>query len=182
MTESNEVVTLQRDVVAVLVPQGTKVELPEGQQARITQALGGSFTIYVEGHLFRIDGRDADVLGKEPAPPITLPENADAKDVEAMVWQQLHTCFDPEIPIDIVELGLVYDCRITEQDNGERRVDVDMTLTAPGCGMGDFLVQDVRDKLLQIPTVTDTGVELVFDPPWTQDMMSEAARVKAGLI
>lgn len=179
--DQNQVVTLTRDVVAVLVPQGTRVELPEGQQCRITQALGGSYTIYVEGHLFRVDGSDADALGKEPPPPIELPEDADDEAVEKLVWQQLHTCYDPEIPIDIVELGLIYDCDISGDDD-ERKVSVRMTLTAPGCGMGDFLVQDVRDKLLRIPTISEADVEIVFDPPWTQDMMSEAARVKAGLI
>lgn len=190
MSESNEVITLERDVIGVLVPQGSKVELPEGQQARITQALGGSFTIYVEGHLFRIDGTDADALGKEPPPPIELPDDASAEDVEALAWQQLHTCYDPEIPIDIVELGLIYSCEIaptTPSESAsaeavERIATVNMTLTAPGCGMGDFLVQDVKDKLERIPTISRADVELVFDPPWTQDMMSEAARVTAGLI
>lgn len=182
MSESNEVITLERDVIGVLVPQGSKVELPEGQQARITQALGGSFTIYVEGHLFRIDGTDADALGKEPPPPIELPEGASAEDVEALAWQQLHTCYDPEIPIDIVELGLIYSCEINAEADDSRVAQVNMTLTAPGCGMGDFLVQDVKDKLERIPTIARADVELVFDPPWTQDMMSEAARVTAGLI
>jgi probable FeS assembly SUF system protein SufT len=179
---ANEVVTLSRDIVAARVPAGDKYALPAGTECRITQALGGSFTIFVEGHLFRVEGKDADALGKEVAPMLTLPENATDSDVEKLVWDQLRTCFDPEIPIDIVELGLVYECRVEKQADDTRKVFAKMTLTAPGCGMGEYLVQDVRGKLLQIPTVTEANVELVFDPPWNQSMMSEAARLQAGLI
>lgn len=168
--------------MAVRVPAGDRFSLPAGTECRITQALGGSFTIYVEGHLFRVDGKDADALGEEPVAELSLPPDAADEDVEKLVWEQLRTCFDPEIPINIVELGLVYECSMEQFDDGTREVSVKMTLTAPGCGMGDYLVADVRDKLLKIPTVTEAKVELVFDPPWNQTMMSEAARLQSGLI
>jgi len=180
-----ETVALKRDVIATLIPAGTKVELPEGANATITQALGGSYTIQVEGHLFRIEGKDADALGKEPAGSVRVPDNATDADLEKAVWDQLHTCFDPEIPIDIVELGLVYECRIeppAPPATAGRKAVIRMTLTAPGCGMGDILVGDARGKVLQIPGITEADVQLVFDPPWTQDRMSEAARLQAGLI
>ena len=178
----NEPVILERDCDAVLIPIGEKLELPEGTSGFITQALGGSFTVYVEGNLFRIAGIDADALGKEPIRPPEVPDNATEQDIEAIVWQQMRTCFDPEIPINIVELGLVYECTVTPQPNGQRIVAIKMTLTAPGCGMGPVLMEDVREKLEIIPTVERAEVELVFDPPWNQSMMSEAARLEAGLI
>ncbi len=181
LNADTEIVKLSREIVAVLVPDGQKVRIPPGTQCGITQALGGSFTIYIEGRLFRVNGEDADALGKPHPPRITLPENADEDEVERIVWQQLKTCFDPEIPVDIVELGLVYKCKVEALGSDQRRVSVQMTLTAPGCGMGDVLVADVRHKLEQIPTVTDTDVELVFDPPWNQSMMSEAARLQTGM-
>ncbi len=149
--------------------------------ANITQALGGSFTIYVDGNLFRIRGTDADAIGKEPPAALELPEDAGDADVEKLVWQQLRTCFDPEIPINIVELGLVYDCDLEHLEDGRRKVSVRMTLTAPGCGMGEILVDDVRTKLEMVPTVAEADVDLVFDPPWNQTMMSEAARLETGM-
>jgi probable FeS assembly SUF system protein SufT len=144
--------------------------------------LGGSFTIYIEGNLFRIAGIDADAIGKEPMRPPEVPEDATEEDIESVVWQQMSTCFDPEIPINIVELGLVYECRVSRAEDGHWSVDVKMTLTAPGCGMGDVLMSDVKEKLEIIPTVGHANVELVFDPPWNQTMMSEAARLEAGLL
>jgi probable FeS assembly SUF system protein SufT len=177
----NEPVTLTRDVDAIIVPAGVNVKLRQGQQGFITQALGGSFTIYVEGNLFRIAGKDADALGKEAVDVPQLPPNASDEDVRELAWQQMRTCYDPEIPINIVDLGLVYSCDIKSGDGG-RIVEVTMTLTAPGCGMGDVLVQDVRDKVEIIPTVTRADVELVFDPPWNQSMMSEAARLQTGMM
>ncbi len=177
----NEPVTLTRDVEAVIVPAGLNVKLRTGQQGYITQALGGSFTVYVEGNLFRIAGRDADALGKEPVEVPELPPDASDEDVRALAWQQMKTCYDPEIPINIVDLGLVYSCDVGTGDEG-RVVSVKMTLTAPGCGMGDVLVQDVRDKVEIIPTVARADVELVFDPPWNQSMMSEAARLQTGMM
>jgi probable FeS assembly SUF system protein SufT len=177
----NEPVTLTRDVEAVIVPAGLNVKLRTGQQGYITQALGGSFTVYVEGNLFRIAGRDADALGKEPVEVPELPPDASDEDVRALAWQQMKTCYDPEIPINIVDLGLVYSCDVGTGAEG-RVVSVKMTLTAPGCGMGDVLVQDVRDKVEIIPTVARADVELVFDPPWNQSLMSEAARLQTGMM
>jgi len=178
----HEPVTLQRDVEAIMVPAGIPVTLREGKTGFITQALGGSFTVYVEGNLFRIAGADGDAIGKEPLAPPELPPGATDEDVTRIVWDQLRTCFDPEIPVNIVDLGLVYDCAITGNDDGTRSVAVRMTLTAPGCGMGEVLVADVREKLLMIPTVKKADVDLVFDPPWNQSMMSEAARLQTGMM
>jgi len=180
-SRNSEPVRLERDCAAVLVPQGDEVTLPAGSVGYITQALGGSFTIFVEGNLFRIAGEDADAIGKEPPQPLELEEGADDAEVERLVWSQMRTCFDPEIPINIVDLGLVYEARVTHRDDGQRLVEVSMTLTAPGCGMGDILVDDVRSKLEMIPTVVEADVELVFDPPWTRHMMSEAARLETGM-
>ena len=180
-SRNSEPVRLERDCPAVLVPQGDEVTLPAGSVGYITQALGGSFTVFVEGNLFRIAGEDADAIGKEPPQPLELEEGADDAAVERLVWSQLRTCFDPEIPINIVDLGLVYEANVIHRDDGQRLVEVRMTLTAPGCGMGEILVDDVRSKLEMIPTVSEADVELVFDPPWTQGMMSEAARLETGM-
>lgn len=181
-SRSSEPVQFERDCAAVMVPQGETVTLPAGSYGYITQALGGSYTVFVEGNLFRIAGKDADALGKEVAEPLSLPADASDQDVEAMVWQQLRTCFDPEIPFNIVDLGLVYEANLGHRDDGQRQVEVKMTLTAPGCGMGEILVDDVRSKLEMIPTIAEADVELVFDPPWNQTMMSEAARLETGML
>lgn len=180
-SRSSEPVRFERDCKAVLVPQGEEVTLPAGSVGYITQALGGSWTVFVEGNLMRIAGVDADAIGKEPPPPIELPEGASDEEVERIVWNQLRTCFDPEIPINIVDLGLVYAVDLQSQGADARRVEVRMTLTAPGCGMGDILVDDVRSKLELIPTVSEADVELVFDPPWTREMMSDVARLETGM-
>ena len=181
-SQTSEPIRFERDCVAVMVPQGESVTLPAGQVGYITQALGGSFTVYVDGNLFRIGGADADALGKDPPPALELPEGAGDEDVEKLVWQQLRTCFDPEIPINVVELGLVYSCELDRLDDGRRKVNVQMTLTAPGCGMGDILVDDVRTKLELIPTVSEADVDLVFDPPWNHSMMSDAAKLETGML
>jgi probable FeS assembly SUF system protein SufT len=174
-------VSFTRDVEAVIVPAGVQVKLRQGQQGYITQALGGSFTVYVEGNLFRIAGKDADALGKEPDERPDLPPDASDDDVRQLAWQQMKGCYDPEIPINIVDLGLVYECEVIPEDDG-RVLSIKMTLTAPGCGMGDVLVADVQDKVGVIPTVKRADVELVFDPPWDQSMMSEAARLQTGMM
>ncbi len=179
--QHNEPVTLQRDCRAVLIPAGEELNLKQGTSGFITQALGGSFTVYVEGNLFRVAGQDADALGKEPVAPPEVPENASDKDIEALIWAQMRTCYDPEIPINIVDLGLIYDCKLSRDTQGGREVEINMTLTAPGCGMGDILVQDVREKVELIPTIERAHVELVFDPPWNQSMMSEEARLQTGM-
>jgi probable FeS assembly SUF system protein SufT len=178
----NEPVTFTRNCPAVLIPAGDHVTLPEGSKGFMTQALGGSFTIYIEGNLFRVAGRDGDAIGKPVLAAPEVPEDATEAEIESAVWQQLRTCYDPEIPINIVELGLVYECRIERAEAGQRIVKIKMTLTAPGCGMGEILAQDVREKVEVIPTVDRADVELVFDPPWNQSMMSEEARLEAGLL
>jgi probable FeS assembly SUF system protein SufT len=180
-SRSSEPVRFERDCEAVLVPQGEVVTLPAGTVGYITQALGGSWTVFVEGNLMRIAGKDADAIGKEPPPPIELPEGASDDEVEKLVWTQLRTCFDPEIPINIVDLGLVYEVAVRRREAGDRVVEVRMTLTAPACGMGEILVDDVRGKLEMIPTVAEADVELVFDPPWNRSMMSEVARLETGM-
>ena len=180
-SRSSEPVRFERDCEAVLVPQGEVVTLPAGTVGYITQALGGSWTVFVEGNLMRIAGKDADAIGKEPPAPIELPEGASDDEVEKLVWTQLRTCFDPEIPINIVDLGLVYEVAVRRREAGDRVVEVRMTLTAPACGMGEILVDDVRGKLEMIPTVAEADVELVFDPPWNRSMMSEVARLETGM-
>ncbi len=177
----NEPVTLARDVDAVIVPAGINVRLRAGQSGFITQSLGGSFTVYVEGNLFRIAGKDADALGKEPVGILQLSPDAGDDDVRELAWAQMKTCYDPEIPINIVDLGLVYSCEVRSEPDG-RVVAIEMTLTAPGCGMGEVLVQDVREKVEIIPTVKRADVELVFDPPWNQSMMTDAARLQTGMM
>ena len=181
-SRTSEPVKFERDCAAVLVPQGEKVTLPAGSVGYITQALGGSFTVFVEGNLFRIAGDDADALGQEPPAPLVLADGADDSAVEALVWKQLRTCFDPEIPVNVVELGLVYDVELERLDDGQRKVNIKMTLTAPGCGMGDVLVEDVRTKVERVPTVVEADVDLVFDPPWNQTMMSDVARLETGML
>lgn len=180
-SRTSEPVKLERDCAAVLVPQGDKVTLPAGSIGYITQALGGSFTVFIEGNLFRIAGEDADALGKEPPAPLSLADESDDEAVEQLVWRQLRTCFDPEIPVNIVELGLVYSCDLERIEEGRRRAVIRMTLTAPACGMGDILVEDVRSKVERVPTVQEADVELVFDPPWNQSMMSDVARLETGM-
>lgn len=186
-SRSSEPVRFERDCAAVLVPQGEEVTLPAGTVGYITQSLGGSWTVFVEGNLMRIAGKDGDAIGKEPPQSIDLPEGASDEDVEKLVWQQLRTCFDPEIPVNIVELGLVYSAEVRPRadstpDRVRRDVVVRMTLTAPACGMGEILVDDVRSKIELIPTVAEADVELVFDPPWNRSMMSELARLETGML
>jgi probable FeS assembly SUF system protein SufT len=180
-SHENEPFVVSRDVKAVMVPAGVEVELKTGQSGFITQALGGSFTVYVDGNLFRIAGEEADAIGKQVLTSPELPPNATEEDVRELCWAQMRTCYDPEIPINIVDLGLIYECSVKPDDDGGRVAVIRMTLTAPGCGMGDVLVQDVKEKILSIPTVHGADVELVFDPPWNQSMMSEAARLQTGM-
>ena len=180
-SSTSEPIRFERDCPVVMVPQGESVTLPAGSVGYVTQALGGSFTVFVEGNLFRVAGKDADAIGKPVSAAPELPEGAGDDDVELLAWKQLRTCFDPEIPINVVDLGLVYRCDVLPGAAGQRRIEVSMTLTAPGCGMGEVLVDDVRSKLELIPTVSEADVELVFDPPWNQSMMSEAARLETGM-
>ena len=142
----------------------------------------GSFTLFIAGNLYRRSGENDDAIGKQILQAPALPPDATAADVQALAWQQMRSCYDPEIPINIVELGLVYECEVLPNEDGTRDLAVKMTLTAPGCGMGDVLVQDVKEKIEIIPTVREAKVELVFDPPWNQSMMAEAARLQTGMM
>lgn len=181
---SNESVTLTRDVEASVIPAGMKVTLQKGETAHITQSLGGSYTVIVNGNMFRVEGKDADALGQEVKPQTsgtgTGPVTQEA--VEKEIWTQLKTCYDPEIPVNIVDLGLIYDCHIEPMGVNSFKVGVKMTLTAPGCGMGPVLQQDVQNKLLSLEAVDDVSVELVWDPPWNQSMLTEAAKLQLGLV
>lgn len=179
------VVTVNRDCPAVSIPYGEPVTIQEGCTAQITQQLGGTLTVYVDGSLYRIEGRDADALGLDPvesAPAFELEGTADKQSVEEAAWSVLATCYDPEIPIDIVKLGLVYKCEVSAMDENSFRIDVDMTLTAPGCGMGTFIADEARAKLLAIPGVAEVHVDLVWDPPWSREMISEEGRLELGLV
>ncbi|GAC1310050.1 MAG: putative Fe-S cluster assembly protein SufT [Steroidobacteraceae bacterium] len=178
----NEAFVVQRDVKAVAIPAGVEVNLKLGSVGYITQALGGSFTVYIDGNLFRIAGHEADAIGKTPAVAPDVPPGASEEDIKNVVWRQLRTCYDPEIPVNIVDLGLIYECEVSKNDDASRTVAIKMTLTAPGCGMGEVLVQDVRDKVEIVPTVARADVELVFDPPWNQSMMSDEARLQTGMM
>src|SRR5690606_8899405 len=182
MSHSHESFVIQREVDAVMVPSGLPIRLQPGLAGFISQALGGSFTLYIEGNLYRLSGADADAIGKEPVKPPELPPDATEDDVRALAWKQMKTCYDPEIPINIVDLGLIYECDVSTNEDGTRSIDVKMTLTAPGCGMGDVLVEDVKHKLELIPTVREARVELVFDPPWRREMMSPAAQLQTGML
>ncbi|HMP82181.1 MAG TPA: putative Fe-S cluster assembly protein SufT [Verrucomicrobiota bacterium] len=180
----NETKTLTRDVEASIVPVGTKVTLQKGEQAHITQSLGGTYTVIVNGNMFRIESKDADALGFEvqarPASTTTGPMTQEQ--LEKQVWESLKTCYDPEIPVNIVDLGLIYDCHLTPIGQNNFKAEVKMTLTAPGCGMGPVLAQDVQNKLISLEPIDEANVELVWDPPWNQGMMTEAAKLQLGLM
>jgi len=180
-TSAHTEIELARDCEAIVIPHGYRTQLTKGTRVRSVQELGGSLTVSAEfGGLFRIDPENYDALGLEP-PRREEAESGELKPLEERVWDTLRTCYDPEIPVDIVELGLVYDCRVGEPDGGGRHpVAIQMTLTAPGCGMGDVLAQDVKERLERLPDVSTATVEVVFDPPWNQEMMSEAARLQLG--
>jgi probable FeS assembly SUF system protein SufT len=174
-------VTTTREVEAREIPSGTKLMIPEGTPLAITQSLGGSYTVMTPyGSMARIDGKDADAIGEEV---VASPEEAAAgKSTEELAWEQLKTCYDPEIPVNIVDLGLVYQCGATPLPDGGNKIEVRFTLTAPGCGMGDVLREDIRGKLLSLPDVREADVQVLFDPPWNMSMMSEAAKLQLGLM
>lgn len=176
-------VELSRDVEAVQIPVGNTVVLPAGTPVDITQTLGGSFTIHARGGLFRIAPKDADALGIEPEAAATPASGAAPTGPvdEQAVWEVLKTCYDPEIPVNIVDLGLVYDMHIEELPSGSSKVFVKMTLTAPGCGMGTVIAGDAQQKILSLPGVEDASVEIVWDPPWHHSMISPAGRARLGI-
>lgn len=177
MSRLNEQAILTRHVTAVMVPSGEPYPLKKGAAVWITQALGGSYTVIADGVMMRIDGTDGDAIGQEKTAPPTVAEGQDVKDV---VWEQLKKVFDPEIPVNIVDLGLVYACEVTDVSGG-KKVDVKMAMTAPGCGMGDVLKGDAERYLRQVPGVVEATAEVVFDPPWDPTRMSEAARLELGM-
>jgi probable FeS assembly SUF system protein SufT len=193
---SDKDIKLSRDCPAILIPHGIPITMVKGESISIMQQLGGSFTVYYNGNLARIDGKDADAIGRLVPPDAGVTSDIVKKDSknnvataiadEDEVWAQLRTCYDPEIPVNIVDLGLIYDCEIFPIEPGNvkagSRVEIKMTLTAPGCGMGPYIVEDVNRKVLQVANVFEAKVELIWDPPWSQDMMSEEAQLTLGLL
>ena len=183
--KTNESIILSRDCEAIQIPSGKKVMLPAGSQVTVTQSLGGTYTVVTgQGDMVRIANRDADAIGKEAeasqAEKLTVVEGP--ADLEKLVWDQLKTCFDPEIPVNIVDLGLVYHCQVTPLPEGGNKVDVKFTLTAQGCGMGGVLKADMQSKILNLSDVKDVDVEVVFDPPWEPSMMSDAAKIQLNMM
>ena len=170
------IVTTTRDCPGRLVPTGDPITIPAGIFITLTQTLGGSFTVVVNGNMARIAGADADAIGLT-VEPLTFADSdtPDAVDV-AHVWHALRSVYDPEIPVNIADLGLIYAVRIVGS-----KVDIDMTLTAPGCGMGPVLIGEVKDRVCQVPNLSDVDVDLVFDPPWSRDMMTEEAQLELGV-
>ncbi|MES2706808.1 MAG: putative Fe-S cluster assembly protein SufT [Verrucomicrobiota bacterium] len=176
-------IELAREVEAIQIPSGDTIVLPAGIRVIITQSLGGSYTVATEHGLARISAKNADALGIEKSDgrggagetPLEGPE------LEAAIWQQLKGVFDPEIPVNIVDLGLVYDCAVTEEE-GQKIVDVKMTLTAPGCGMGPTIAADAQGKIMQLPGIANARVELVWDPAWNQAMISEEGKMQLGMV
>jgi probable FeS assembly SUF system protein SufT len=177
---TSELIELKRECKAVEIPSGIERVLPAGTVVRISQTLGTSYTVVAGiGYMYRIDACDADALGLSPAQPVQQPASNEFS--EKAVWDQLKTIYDPEIPVNIVDLGLIYGCDIASMDTGGKKVDVKMSMTAPGCGMANVLKADVERKLGQLPEVKAVNVEVVFDPPWHPGRMSEAARLQLGL-
>jgi probable FeS assembly SUF system protein SufT len=171
-----------RDVAATAIPYGDKIELKAGSPVIITQSLGGAYTVVtMQGYMVRLDGKDADAIGKEPETGPSAEEIA-GKSTQDLAWDQLRTCYDPEIPVNIVELGLVHSCDVSELPEGGKKVSVRFTLTAPGCGMGDVLRQDIEGKVLGLPDVKEADVQVQLDPPWDMSKMSDAAKLQLGML
>jgi len=194
MMRERQKVTIERDLGAVMIPSGERTLLRAGTDALLMQALGGTFTLSTyEGYLYRIDGKDADaVLGEDGKPAIGGAGEAGApladsapttvQEVEDRVWSELKTCFDPEIPVNIVDLGLIYRCEVQPVSDQGFKVQIQMTLTAPGCGMGPVIQSDAESKIRAIPGVVETDIQLTFDPPWDRERMSDAARLQLGFM
>ena len=184
MNRMNESIELTRDVEGVQIPTGFTMILQRGTEVTLMQSLGGSYTVMTPQGLARVEGRDADALGFEKegrAEAVAEIDPTDANQIEGRVWEELRTCFDPEIPVNIVDLGLVYGCSVAAAEEGGFRVGVEFTLTAPGCGMGDWLALDMKSKIEKVPGVKEVEVEVVFDPPWDQSRMSEEAKLELGM-
>ena len=183
MQPTSELITIERDCEAILIPSGDPIKLVKGTHVRITQALGGDYTLFVNGNLVKISGADADAIGKEPEEEKSDVQKKTGEPVkEEQVWEQLRTVYDPEIPINVVDLGLIYNCDIKKDDKDDYCVSVDMTLTAPGCGMGPAIAMDAETKIRNIPGVIDVLVEIVWEPLWDRDMMSEEAKLELGMM
>ena len=180
-----EEIVVSRNCEAIMIPSGERVLVPEGARATITQSLGGSYTLITDrGLMVRVSGKEVEAIGKTPENLPQADEAAPAtkEELESMVWDQLKTCYDPEIPVNIVDLGLVYLCELEPNGaDGTTNVKIKMTLTAPGCGMGPVLAHDVKTKIETLPGVKSAEVEVVFDPVWDRSMMSEAAKLQLGL-
>lgn len=180
-----EEVTFSRNAEAIMIPSGERVLVPVGAQATITQSLGGTYTLITDrGLMVRVSGREVEAIGKTPQDTKDVPaEELTPEKLEELVWGALKTCYDPEIPVNIVDLGLVYLCEMTDdEEGGGKNVNIKMTLTAPGCGMGPVLASDVKSKVEALPGVKSANVEVVFDPVWDRSMMSEAARLQLGMM
>ncbi len=181
----HEPITITRECEAIQIPSGVKMTLPAGTVVMITQSLGDTYTVTTDhGYMVRIAGKDADAIGLERPAAATVETSAPEgrEGLEKLVWDQLRTCYDPEIPVNIVELGLVYECSLAPLDDGGHRVDVKLTLTAPGCGMGGVLAADAQAKIGALPGIREANVEIVFEPAWNPSMMSEAARLELGMM
>ncbi len=180
--DGNDSVRLTRDVEANLVPSGDKITLKKGELVQITQALGGSYTVLIQGNMAQIYSSNADALGKKKKQSSDDVLKEEQPFHEQLVWDQLKTCYDPEIPVNIVDLGLIYDCSVWELENETHRVNIKMTLTAPGCGMGPSIAEDVKRKVEAIHSVEVADVELVWEPQWNMDMVSESAKLQLGML
>lgn len=179
--QEREVVLTKREVEGRLVPSGTEIKIPSDTFVTITQSLGGSFTVAVNGNLARIEGHNADALGKQPLES-SFETPADGSVNENQVWEALRNCYDPEIPVNVVDLGLIYDCTIEQKTDEGNKVHILMTLTAPGCGMGPVIADDVKRKVENVPNVDKVDVELTFDPPWSNDMLTDEAKLELGML
>jgi probable FeS assembly SUF system protein SufT len=182
---TREEVVFSRNAEAIMIPSGERVLVPQGAQATITQSLGGAYTLITDrGLMVRISGGEVEAIGKTPqevaqaAPEVEITKEK----IEELVWDQLKTCFDPEIPVNIVDLGLVYLCDLHPHEGGGYDVKVKMTLTAPGCGMGPVIATDVKTKIESLPNVKTADIEVVFDPVWDRSMMSDAAKLQLGMM
>ena len=180
---NDNMITLTRDCEAILIPAGEKVTLIKGAQVRITQSLGGDYTLSVNGSLVKIDSKDSDAIGKEVDNlDIEYTEKTgDGTVDESLVWEAMKTCYDPEIPVNVVDLGLIYNLDIQKDDNDLNNVVISMTLTAPGCGMGPFIARDVETKVDAVPNVDNVMVKLVWEPMWNREMMTEEAQLQLGM-
>ena len=180
----SEIITVTRDCDATLIPAGEEIKLIKGTRVRITQALGGDYTLFVNGNLVKISGKDADAIGLDPVVHEVDKSKIDLSIPveEELVWNQLKTVFDPEIPVNIVDLGLIYDMNIEHMTTGGSFVNIKMTLTAPGCGMGPMIAQDAQNKVRTVQGVLDVNVDLVWEPQWDRDMMTDEARLQMGML